>query len=149
MKIIAYLINIGLLIGFLVIAGCGSDDPPPGSSPIDLRNELLASSTWNVNTVSVDGVDISSAFVGSTVTFQAGGNFTTTIDPTFGDIWPSTGTWFLTSVDLLVVNGIDMTISTATTTSLSLSFAFIGASAHKGGRISSLDGNYVMAFTRP
>jgi len=146
MKIIAYLVNAGLLIGFFVFAGCGSDDSGP--SPVDLRKELLASSAWNVNTVMVDGIDISSAYVGSTVTFQANGNFTTTIDPTFSDIWPSAGTWSLTSLDMMVVNGIDMTISNASTTSLSLSFAFIGASAHKGGRISSLDGNYVMTFTR-
>ena len=147
MKIIAYLLNICLLIGFFVFAGCGGDDPP-APNPVDLRKELLASSTWTVNTVTVDGVDISSAFLGSTVTFQANGNFTTTIDPTYSDIWPSSGTWSLTSVDMMVVNGIDMTISNASTTSLSLSFAFIGASAHKGGRISSLDGNYVMNFTR-
>ena len=146
MKIIAYLVNAVLLIGFFVFAGCGSDDSGP--SLVDLRKEILAGAAWNVNTVAVDGIDISSAFVGSTVTFQANGNFTTTIDPTFRDIWPSAGTWSLTSLDIMVVNGIDMTISNVSTTSLSLNFAFVGASAHQGGRISSLDGNYVMAFTR-
>jgi len=146
MKIIAYLVNAGLLIGFFVFAGCGSDDSGPNL--VDLRKELLASAAWNVNTVAVDGIDISSAFVGSRVTFQANGNFTTTIDPTFSDVWPSTGIWSLTSLDIMVVNSIDMTISNASTTSLTLSFPFIGASAHKGGRISSLNGNYVMTFTR-
>ena len=141
MKHLSLALKTLVLIGLSAITGCNGDDDP---YPVEERKGLLTSSAWNVSTVSQSGVDISSAFTGASVTFQTNGSYTTTIDQTFSDIWPSSGAWSLPSVDLLVVNGIDMKISSATESTLSFTFT----SPNPSVRTSGIDGDYIMAFTR-
>ena len=141
MKHLSIALKTLILIAISAIAGCNGDDNP---DPVEERKGLLASTAWNVSTVSQSGVDISSAFTGASVIFQTNGSYSTTIDQTFSDIWPSSGAWSLPSVDLLVVNGIDMKISSASESTLSLTFT----SSNPSVRTTGIDGDYIMAFTR-
>jgi len=133
-------------------SGCGDDDGPPVITDAEKRIALLSSQTWNFNTVTQDGVPISDAFTGATLTLLAGGTFSTTnIDPTYEPIFPVSGSWSIpdeTQINQILFNSIPMTISNATETALTLEFSFLGASANTGGRINSLDGAYVVTFTR-
>lgn len=140
MKHLSIALNYLVPIALFAITGCNGDDP----DPVEERKGLFTSSPWNVSTVSQSSVDISSAFTGATVTFQTNGNYSTTIDQTFSDIWPSSGAWSLPSLDLLVVNGLEMTISSVTESTLSLTFT----SPNPAGRTTGIDGDYIMAFTR-
>ena len=134
------ILNCFIIVSLLSIYSCDGDKP----DPLVVRKALVTSSTWNVTTVSQSGVDITSAFTGATVTFQDNSNYSTTIDQTFNDIWPASGAWSLPNVDLLVVNGIDMTISSVTESSMSLTFI----SPNPVVRANGIDGDYVMVFTR-
>jgi len=126
----------------LAISSCETTITPP-----DLemeREDLLSASSWNVSEVSQSGNDISEAFTGATITFQSDGSYTTTIDPIFDDAWPANGSWLLLSVDLISVNGVEMTLSNVSASSITLSYVV----QNSGGRISGLDGDYVMKLNR-
>jgi len=151
MRTLNYILSGLILTGMIFASGCGNDDDVITITPAEERTELLSSLTWNFKTVSQDGVDISSAFTGATLTFTATGTFSTNVDPTYALIFPASGSWSIpdeTQINQIMFNNIPMTISDATATSLTLNFSFVGASANKGGRINSLDGAYVVTFTR-
>ena len=152
MRTLNYILSGLILIGMIFASGCGDDDGPVPITAVEERIALLSSLTWNFNTVTQDGVTISDAFTGATLTLLAGGTFSTTnIDPTYDSIFPASGSWSIpdeTLINQILFNNISMTISNATETALTLNFSFIGASANTGGRINSLDGDYVVTFTR-
>jgi len=149
MKILNYLLSLGILLGLLVAAGCSDDDAPPEPDPLEERITLLASSTWNFSTVNQGTVDISSDFTGATLTLNSSQNFqTANINPVYDAIWPASGTWSLPTINELLFNGITMTIVTSTENQLTVTFNFTTASANQGGRSASLDGDYTVTYTR-
>ncbi len=152
MRTLNYILSGLILIGMIFASGCGKDDGPIPITAVEERIALLSSLTWNFNTVTQDGVTISDAFTGATLTLLAAGTFSSTnIDPTYEPIFPVSGSWSIpdeTLINQILFNNISMTISNATETALTLNFSFIGASANTGGRINSLDGAYVVTFTR-
>ena len=134
-------IRFFIIIILLVAGSCEKTTPPD----LELHREgLLTESSWNVSEVSQSGNDISEAFTGATITLLSNGEYAATIDPIFNDIWPASGSWSLLSLELIMVNDIEMTISNLTTTSLTLSYT----APNPGGRISGLGGDYVMKLTR-
>ncbi len=152
MRTLNYILSGLILIGMIFASGCGDDDGPPVITDAEKRIALLSSQTWNFNTVTQTGINISAEFNGATVTFTGTGTFSTAnIDPTYEPIFPASGSWSIpdeTQINQILFNSIPMTISNATETALTLEFSFIGASANTGGRINSLDGDYVVTFTR-
>jgi len=152
MRTLNYILSGLILSGMIFASGCGDDDGLPVITDAEKRIALLSSQTWNFNTVTQTGTNISAEFNGATVTFTGTGTFSTTnIDPTYEPIFPVSGSWSIpdeTLINQILFNNIPMTISNATETALTLEFSFIGASANTGGRINSLDGDYVVTFTR-
>lgn len=151
MRTLNYILSGLILIGMIFASGCGDDDGPPVITDAEKRIALLSSLTWNFNTVT-QPVDISPEFNGATLTFTGTGTFSTTnIDPTYEPIFPASGSWSIPDealINQILFNSIPMIISNATETALTLEFSFIGAGANTGGRINSLDGEYVVTFTR-
>jgi len=152
MRTLSYILSGLILVALIFASGCGDDDAPPVITDAEKRIALLSSQTWNFNTVTQTGTNISAEFNGATITFTGTGTFSTTnIDPTYASIFPASGTWSIpdeTQINQIIFNNIDMVISDATETTLTVNFNFVGASANTGGRINSLDGAYVVTFTR-
>ena len=152
MRTLSYILSGLILVALIFASGCGDDDAPPVITDAEKRIALLSSQTWNFNTVTQTGTNISAEFNGATITFTGTGTFSTTnIDPTYEPIFPASGSWSIpdeTLINQILFNSISMTISDVTDTALTLNFSFIGASANTGGRINSLDGVYVVTFTR-
>lgn len=136
-KLPAYLLAIMLLS----IISCDKNDP---IDPIKERTELLTESSWLVSELEQSGIDIYAAVAGATVTFESDGSYSTTIDPVFNDVWSTNGSWLLLSVDLIMINDINMTISNVGQSSITLTYIV----PDPGGRISGLDGKYVMKLSR-
>ena len=140
------------MVVLIFASGCPGDDAPPPITPAEERMTLLSSLEWGFNTVTQDGITISDAFTGAKLTFTVAGTFSTTnVNTIYASIFPASGSWSIpdeTQINQIMFNNIPMTISDATATSLTLNFSFVGASANKGGRINSLDGAYVVTFTR-
>lgn len=152
MRTLNYILSGLILIGMIFASGCGKDDDIIVDTPAEVRIKLLSSLEWSFNTVTQDGITISDAFTGAKLTFTTTGTFSTqNIDTTYEQIFPASGSWSIpdeTQINQILFNNIPMTISNATETALTLEFSFIGASANTGGRINSLDGAYVVTFTR-
>ena len=155
MRTLNYILSGLILVGMIFSSGCDGDDGPPPITPAEERIDLLSLSAWNFSTVSQDGVDISTAFNGATLTLTATNTFSTQVvnQTTFAyaSIFPTSGSWSIPDENLInqiMFNNIPMTISNATSSALTLEFDFLGPSANKGGRINSLDGRYVVTFIR-
>jgi len=152
MRTLNYILSGLILSGMIFASGCGKDDGPPPITEAEKRVELLSSLTFNFSTVKQDGVDISAAFNSATLTFTNTGTFQTqSVGDPYNSIFPASGSWSIpdeNQINQILFNAISMTISNATETALTLEFSFLGASANSGGRINSLDGAYVVTFTR-
>jgi len=151
MRTLNYILSGLILTGMIFASGCGDDDGAITITPAEERILLLSSLTWNFNTVSQDGVDISSAFNTATLTITKTNTFSTTnVDAIYASIFPASGSWSIPDenfINQILFNNIPMTISDASATSLTVNFNFTGPSANEGGRINSLDGAYVVNFT--
>ncbi len=151
MRTLNYILSGLILSGMIFASGCGDDDPDITMTEAEKRIELLSSLTWKFSTVTQDGVNISTAFNSATLNFTITGTFSTSnIDPDYALIFPASGSWSIpddTQINQILFNNIPMTISNATATALTLEFSFLGPSANSGGRINSLDGDYVVTFT--
>jgi hypothetical protein len=79
-----------IFCGLLVLQSCGSKGSDP--SPADQMKTILTSGTWNLQAVSVDGVDQSSVYTGLTLRFNDN-SFTSTNGRV---VWPASGTWQFT-----------------------------------------------------
>ena len=152
MRTLSYILSGLILVALIFASGCGDDDPDMTLTPAEERILLLSQLTWNFSTVTQDGVNISAAFTGASLTVTNTMTFSTlNIDPDYASIFPASGSWSIpddTQINQILFNNIPMTISNVTVTALTLEFSFVGASANTGGRINSLDGAYVVTFTR-
>ncbi len=144
--------NIIFLFGLLIFLGCKDSDP--GIDPVQARLELLAK-TWvpgSGTAVSVNSIDVSSEFASFTLTFtDSFGYSTANVGPNFTDVWPPTGTWVFetnadgsSNVNVIVRDGIIITISSINASSLNITFDYLNARA--AGTL-GIDGSYVFNMT--
>jgi hypothetical protein len=101
---------------------CKPDLPDlPGVS--DVNKQLLTTRTWEINTVTVDGLEKTSSFAGLTLSFQDG-SYSTTHSTV---VWPAAGTWtFKDKSGLLILrdDNIEITITSITARQLVLEFVW-------------------------
>lgn len=138
-------IKIFLAIVIVVqIIGCGKDDPNPAEPTANEATEkLLASKSWQISEVKVDGVP-SDLYPGLAITFGSK-TFTTTNG---GKVWPASGTWSFvgdSGTKLLRNDGLDITIENISATQLIIQFNWSSTTFTKG-RAGSLKGSHRMTF---
>src|SRR6188768_2983290 len=105
------------IVCLFTISGCKKANEGP--SVQEVNKVLLASGTWKINNVKVDGVDQTSQFSGMTLQFQAGSYTTVNGEP----VWPTSGSWTFVDENAMTVRRNDdivVTISTLSEGSLVL-----------------------------
>ena len=132
----------------LFLSGCGSkSDPAPAAETDAVKNtKLLTASTWNIQTVQVDGVDKTTVYKNLKLTFTSTG-FTSIGG---GSVWPTTGTWKFTDDTGKVItrgDGLAINVNEISTTKLVVSLAW-SKTTLGGGRIESIAGSHVFTFGR-
>ena len=143
MRFITNFVKIfSLLIIVFSNTRCTKEIAPPLSDQVKSQ---LSFKMWKINNVSVDGVDITSAYQNFTIQFT-GNNYTTNDG---GVVWPSSGTWVFT--DSKKANsitrspdGLIITIDEITSSSLALKFTWDKTTY--GGRVNSVSGQYVFSL---
>ncbi len=134
-----------VMIAFVVIStlsGCVTDEPT-----ISKEEEVTAkliSSSWNVSSVLVDGVDKSSIYPNLKLSFTSTG-FTSLNG---GVVWPASGTWIFSSPEATAIlrnDGMVVTIQDVTESSLKLALTW-GKTTIGPGRVGSLSGQHVFSF---
>lgn len=129
-----------LLVNF---SGCSDD------KKISRQEEVaaaLTSGAWKVKTVTIDGVDKTSAFLGLSLTFTAT-SFTSTNG---GVIWPASGTYTFTDANATAIkrnDNLEVQIQEATTASLKLALNWTKTTLGSG-RVESTSGQHVFSFTK-
>jgi hypothetical protein len=150
MKTIKLLISIILVATALILVdsckGKG-DDPGPGpdeDTEVGRVTGLLASGTWKISSVTVDGV-AKNMFTGLTLTFDS----RNILAATKGEpVWPTSGSWSFTDDTATAITlgnqtavGIDAIDENKLTLSLNWTKTTIGP-----GRVSSIAGKHVFVF---
>lgn len=138
---IPYILTALILIAVVsLISSCGK---PPVTEEEKVRN-MLMSGTWQIQDVTVDGVNKNSLFNGFTIKFNDA-TYTTTNG---GPIWPASGTWHVSNPTTIVHNGGDViSISSITETSLVLNLEW-DQTTLGGGRVESVSGNHTFTFSK-
>ena len=146
-SLITSLIN-SIIIGVILaqLAGCKKSDPAPATPTAQATVQAkLVSSTWKMQSVSVDGVDQTSVYKGLALNFTAT-SFTSTNG---GVVWPASGTWSFTSTDATAIkrdDGIQVNmVVTDTTLKLTLTWT---KTTFNGGRVESVKGQNVFTMTK-
>mgnify|MGYP001793616058 FL=1 len=139
MKNLRYLLSITLLLGSLMMIGCGDDDDD-GPSAEELQLQMIAKS-WVAQTVTFDETDVTDAsFSNFSITFGTDKTFSASNgEPIFtgGGLWD-----FGSTLDVIIVDGVTMTtVFNADASALQLPFTATGESI--GSRKSGLTGDYV------
>lgn len=137
-----------VLIGLICFANCGSsEEPAPDDPPVDLQQELIdgISKTWQVNSVTLDAVDVSADWTGFTLKFDKSKNYTAKkLSEKSILVWPENGSYTIPNANhpknVLRDDGTQIVLSNVTATSVKLSFTISGRS---DGRVESLIGDYV------
>lgn len=142
-KLLTYIASVTIIFcGLLVLQSCGGKGSDP--SPADQMKTILTSGTWNLQTVSVDGVDKSSVYTGLTVRFTEG-NFTTTNGRV---VWPASGTWQFTDdtgKNITRGDGLAISIEEAITSKLVLKLTWSQTTLGQG-RSNSVKGVNIFMF---
>jgi hypothetical protein len=142
-----------LFIAFLISCeeGGGGDDPTPATFTEKLQG------TWNMESVKIDGSDVSSDFSGFSITFDAGLNYTITnggitfpfssgsLGGNFDDSDVSSKTVFIDGINQN--NEATLAFSNNNNT-LTLSFTVDTTTLGLGGRGEGLAGNYVFVLNK-
>jgi hypothetical protein len=148
MKTYNYTLGIILLtivsIGSLsTISGCKRDDDP---SATQVALKKLTTGMWQINQVTVDGVDQSSLFTGMTLQFSS----TTYSTTNGGPMWAASGTWtFSDKTGKLITrdDGLQLTITSLTKSELIFTIPW-DETTYGGGRKRSIEGTHTFKFTK-
>ena len=91
--IINYILS-GIAIAVIVVSfsACGGGG---GGGEEDVTLKQLTAGTWQMSSVTVDGVNQNALFTGLTLTFTATGYTAVNGDP----VWPASGTWSFADAD--------------------------------------------------
>lgn len=138
---ISYILSAVILTAVItVISSCG---PQPVSEEEKVRT-MLMSGTWQIQDVTVDGVNKNSLFDGFTIKFNEA-TYTTTNG---GPVWPASGTWHVSTPTTIVHNGGDViSISSITENSLVLTLEW-DETTLGGGRTQSVSGSHTFTFSK-
>lgn len=136
---------LALLIIALLITACDNDNEKPGPEKRYLQK---LSFTWSLQQAKANGVDVTPAFSGLTLTVKGDKTFTvaTPVDP----IWPANGTFTLRQVsgsedyDIVRNDGVEIHVSELSTSQLKLQLQY----QPPHGRVSSVGGQYEFVFSR-
>ena len=139
---VAFLL-IATVATLIHLSGCkgGAADPTPISKQDEVKAKLT-SSTWKMQSVTVDGVDKTTLYKDLALKFTATG-FTSTNGRA---IWPATGTWTFTSSDATAIkrdDGLEVKLQEVTDTSLKLGLTWSKTTL---GRTESISGAHVFSF---
>jgi hypothetical protein len=129
-----------LFILTVTIDSCKKDLP----NVLDVNRQLLTTRTWEINTVTVDGVEKTAAFAGLTLSFQDG-SYSTSHGTV---VWPASGTWTFKddSGSLILRNdNIEITITSITARQLVLELVW-NKNTLGSGRVGSIAGKHVFTF---
>ena len=134
----------------LTLSNCGPEDPGPGavdeSQAEKNARTLTTGGAWNLQSVTVDGVDKTSVYKDLKVTFTATG-FSATSG---GVVWPSAGTWQFAGDEGTTItrdDGLSITVAEIAEKKLVLRLAWT-KNTLGGGRPQSVAGQHVFTFTR-
>ena len=132
-----------VFMALLTSCGGGAGDPTPTKSAQDEVKEKLTSSTWSIQTVTVDGVDQSSIYKNLSLKFAAA-SYTSTKG---GAIWPASGTWSFADqagTTIKKEDGTEVKVD-AKDTSLKLTLTWTKTTLGSG-RVESVKGLHVFTF---
>ena len=137
---------LATILTFGMISGCqkSSSDPQPAETEADKIVKILSTSTWKLQTVTVDGTDQTSTYKGLVLNFTSS-SFTTTHG---GAVWPASGAWkFSDGTTISIDRGDGLKISLQEVTDGKLSLGLLWSKNTLGpGRVNSLKGQHVFIF---
>ena len=148
MKKVNWIVSVTLIVGLTLYASCGGGDdvvPPPIEPTPQEVARLNLSKNWSIGTAGTvrrDGQDVTDDFSSFTLSFTAGGSYTSSGG---GDVWTDGGgSWDFTSTDdndasSITIGGDDIDINVASS-SLILEFNIADDGSGIGARLSGIDG---------
>lgn len=128
----------------LQLSSCKKEEP--SKLETDRIKLLLTSTTWKIQTVTVDGVDQTSMYSGLTLKFTDT-QYTTTNGKV---VWPASGVWIFadnTGRRILRGDNVEMSVQQIDTDKLVLNFTWATTTLGPG-RLSSMKGKHVFAFVK-
>lgn len=137
-----YTVIVLFLAALLVtLAGCDNGGDP---SAEEAALKKLKSKTWQVKSVTVDGVDKSQDYAGMTIVFSDN----TIAAVKGGAVWLSQDTWQFTNAQATaLVRGDGVTVELVTLTAASLVVRLSWSETTYGpGRLRSVAGEYIFSF---
>ena len=146
------IISSVLIVCLLSLTGC-PEPPGPTETESQKAAKLLADGAWNLQSVSVDGVDKTSVYQGLKVDFNLsgtdaiGGTFSTT---TGRAAWPATGSWSFDDDFGATIernDGLSITVEEVTESNLVLGLVWDKTTYGNGGRVGSVSGQHTFTFT--
>jgi hypothetical protein len=143
LSIHSFLITAFMLGSAVLLVNCKHKDPEPSQE--EIVKSQLTSSTWTLQSVTVDGVDQTSVYQGLTLKFTET-TYTTTKG---GLVWPASGTWSFTDDTATTIKRDDGTEIKTEATDTSLRLTLTWAKTTLGsGRIGSVKGLHVFTFKK-
>ena len=148
---------MGLIAGFMFLAGCGDENGEDPLTPQQERAKTM-SGTWTIESATVpQGVD-PTVLNGATMTFNTSDDNNPTSFSASGmpDFFNAQGnaSWSFSgsSIDIVVLSNVtpvsEFNINNITASSMSISFSHPGLMAMAGGRIADLSGAYTANLTK-
>jgi hypothetical protein len=129
-----------IIVPSFLFQHCG-DDPVKESDRVE---KLLTTGTWNIQSVTVGGVNKNELFTYFTLRFSDGGFTANDGEP----VWPASGVWsFVDEKAKAIVrgDGIVVTLDEITETSLIISMDW-DQTTLAGGKSKSIQGSHVFVF---
>lgn len=110
------------------------------------QKDLLTNGAWQLESVTLDGEDITDLYEGLSITFNKSGTYSITPEQNpLVSLWFSAGIYALTSNNILITDAsIEYTIEKLDENRLVLSFNYTAPSS----RVSSVSGFYRFTFTK-
>lgn len=139
---IVAIFTAAILLALLTSCGSKPDIVPNTQDAVKAK---MTANTWDLQSVSVDGVDQTGVYKNLTIKFT-GTNFTSTNG---GVVWPASGTWEFTSLDATSFkrdDGIEVNVE-ATDVTLRLTLTWTKTTLG-GGRIESVKGKNVFNLVK-
>ena len=133
-----------LIVLSLAACGSGGDDPAPSKK--DEVKAILVSTTWKLQSVTVDGTDQTDIYEGMTLKFTSLTYTTTNGMP----VWKASGAWTFTNdtaTSFQRDDGVEVDILLATENSLKLGLLW-DKTTLGSGRLESVAGDHVFTFIK-
>jgi hypothetical protein len=146
-RLINSVLGIVAVLALVTFSSCDSPPPEPAETEAEKNTKILVTGgAWNLQSVTVNGVDQTPLYEGLKVTFSSSG-YTAVAG---GVIWPATGTWSFTSDAGTTIHrndGLDLAITELTQSKLVVSFNWTKTTLGSG-RTKSMAGAHVVSLTR-